>query len=203
MRHHGAPDKTERILPMGTDLAQAQADMRHAYYGGAAGMLASSLAWACAAIAAVQASPRQAVWVLFVGGMLIHPVGVLVSKALGRPGQHARDNPLGALAWASTLWLIFSLPLAYAVSLLRMEWFFPAMLLVIGGRYLVFSSLFGMPVYWACGLSLAGAGYLLGSTGAAPATSAVAGAAIEVAFAAAIFALHHREARPRIPQGEP
>jgi len=179
-----------------TDLSQAQADMRFAYFGGASGMLASSIAWLCAAVATMQASPKQAVWVLFIGGMMIHPVGVLISKVLGRPGNHSKGNPLGSLAWASTLWLIFSLPLAYAVSLLRIEWFFPAMLLVIGGRYLVFSSLFGMRIYWACGLALAAAGYALAQASASPTVSAFTGAAIEVVFAIAIFALNRREVRP-------
>jgi hypothetical protein len=182
-------------MVMTTDLSQAQADMRFAYVSGASGMLASSIAWLCAAIATTHASPEKAVWVLFIGGMMIHPVGVLISKLLGRPGNHSKGNPLGSLAWASTLWLIFSLPLAYAVSLLRIEWFFPAMLLVIGGRYLVFSSMFGMRIYWVCGLALAGAGYLLGQAKASPTSSAFAGAAIEAAFAAAIFVLNRREAR--------
>ena len=180
---------------MTTDLSRAQADMRFAYVSGASGMLASSIAWLCAAIATMQASPKQAVWVLFIGGMVIHPVGVLISKVLGRPGNHSKGNPLGSLAWASTLWLIFSLPLAYAVSLLRIEWFFPAMLLVIGGRYLVLSSLFGMRIYWACGLVLAGAGYSLGQASASPTMSAFAGASIEFSFAAAVFALNRREVR--------
>ena len=180
---------------MTTDLSQAQADMRFAYFSGASGMFASSIAWLCAAIATIQASPKQAVWVLFIGGMMIHPVGVLISKLLGRPGNHSKGNPLGSLAWASTLWLIFSLPLAYAVSLLRIEWFFPAMLLVIGGRYLVFSSLFGMRIYWGCGLVLAGAGYFLWQANASPTLSAFAGAAIEVAFATAVFFLNRREVR--------
>lgn len=178
---------------MQTNLPQAQADMRFAYYGGAAGMLASSIAWLCAAIATIQASPQQAVWVLFIGGMLIHPVGVMIAKLLGRSGNHAKGNPLASLAWASTLWLIFSLPLAYAVSLLRIEWFFPAMLLVIGGRYLVFGTLFGMRVYWVCGLSLAGTAYLLAIIKATPTLAAFTGSAIEVVFAAIIFFLHLRE----------
>ncbi len=178
---------------MQTNFPQAQADMRNAYFGGAAGMLASSIAWLCAAIATIQASPQQAVWVLFIGGMLIHPVGVMIAKLLGRSGNHAKDNPLGSLAWASTLWLIFSLPLAYAVSLLRVEWFFPAMLLVIGGRYLVFGTLFGMRVYWVCGLSLAGAAYLLATIKATPTLGAFAGSAIEAVFAVFIFVQNQRE----------
>ena len=178
---------------MTTDLSQAQADMRFAYVGGASGMLASSIVWLCAAIATIQASPKQAIWVLFIGATLIHPVGVLISKLNGRPGNHSKGNPLAQLAAASTLWLIFSLPLAYAVSVLRIEWFFPAMLLVIGGRFLVFSSLYGLHIYWACGLALAGAGCILGQANASPTLSALAGATIEGAFAAVIFVLNRRE----------
>ncbi len=180
---------------MTNNLHDAQADMRSAYFGGAAGVLASSIAWLCAAIATTQTSAQRAVWVLFIGGMLIHPVGVLIAKLLGRSGNHSKGNPLGPLAWASTFWLIFSLPLAYAVSLLRVDLFFPAMLLIIGGRYLVFSSLFGMRTYWACGLALAGAAYLLALTRATPTMGAFTGSAIEAIFAAFIFTQNQREMR--------
>jgi hypothetical protein len=169
--------------------------MRFGYYSGALGIFASAGAWLAAAVVALQASPEQAVWVLFVGGVLIHPVSVLLAKMLGRPGKHEAGNPLAALAFASTLWLIFSLPLAYGASILRMEWFFPAMLLVIGGRYLTFGSLFGMRIYWVLGLTLAIAGYLLGSARALPAVSAFVGAGIEAAFAVAVLVLGRHEVR--------
>lgn len=174
------------------DLAASQSDMRNAYCSGGAGVLASALAWGAAAATAWLASPQQAVWALFVGGMLIHPVGVLLCKLLGSRGHHAKGNPLGSLAWASTLWLIFSLPLAYAASLQRIEWFFPAMLLVIGGRYLVFATVFGMRLYWVLGLVLAGAGFALARAAAPPVVSVLAGAAIEAAFAAVALIGHRR-----------
>jgi hypothetical protein len=177
------------------EIRQAQADMRFAYNSGATGMLASAIAWTCATATVLFGTPGQAVWTLFIGGMLIHPVSILISKMLGRPGNHSKGNPLGALALASTAWLIFSLPLAYAASLLRIEWFFPAMLLVIGGRYLVFAALYGMRTYWVCGLTLAGAGFLLGLLLAPPILSAFAGAAIELTFAAALFVLDQRAQR--------
>lgn len=172
------------------DISAAQQDMRRGYVSGAPGIFASSLAWFAATYVAWHLSPEQAVWVLFVGGAMIHPVGVLISKSLGASGNYSKSNPLGNLAFASTLWLIFSIPLAYAVSLQRVEWFFPAMLLVIGGRYLTFGTLFGMRLYWALGLTLAAAGALLAQTASAPAMSALAGAAIEFVFALVAFGLH-------------
>lgn len=178
---------------MSFDLASAQADMRRAYYGGAAGMAASAAAWTAAAIVATRGQSDTAIWTLLVAGMFIHPAGMLLSRIAGRPGAHAKGNPLAGLAGAGTFWLIFSLPLAYAASRLHLAWFFPAMLLVIGGRYLTFDTLFGNRLYWGCGLALAAAGVLLGRALAPPALAAFAGAAIEAAFALAI-ALRERRA---------
>lgn len=168
-------------------IADAQRDMRDAYFSGAPGMITSATAWLVAAVFAWRVSPERAVWVLFIGGMLIHPVSVLLTKALGRSARHSRGNPFATLALASTFWLVLSLPLAYAVSLVRIEWFFPAMLFVIGGRYMTFSTMFGTRVFWVCGAALALAGYWLGRMLAAPYVTAFTGAGIEAVFAIAIF----------------
>ena len=168
-------------------IADDQQDMRAAYFGGAPGMLTSSVAWLTAGVVAVGQTPERAVWALFIGGMLIHPVAVLIIKAMGRSGAHRKGNPLGALAMATTVWMIFCLPLAYVVSLRRIEWFFPAMLLVIGGRYLTFATVFGSRVFLACGAALALAAYALVATMASPWLGAFTGAGIEAAFAILIF----------------
>ncbi|MEO6064651.1 MAG: hypothetical protein ABIP49_02570 [Lysobacterales bacterium] len=156
--------------------------MRVAYYGGAPGMLTSSLVWFVAAVVAVRMSASAAVLALFVGGMLIHPVSVVLCKAFGRSAAHSKGNPFGGLAMASTGWLILSLPLAYVVSLYRMEWFFPAMLFVIGGRYLTFAIMFGSRVFLGCGVALAAGGYVLAKFGATAAVGALTGSAIEAVF---------------------
>jgi len=116
---------------------------------------------------------------LLVGGMLIHPLGLLLCKALGRPAKHSTANPLASLALATTVWLVLSLPLAWVVSLHRIDWFFPAMLCVIGGRYLCFHTLYGLRTYLFCGAVLAGAGFLLVRLDAGPTAGAFAGSAIE------------------------
>ena len=172
------------------EVDEAQRDMRDGYFSGAAGILASSLAWAAAAAATIFVSAETAVWVLFAGGMLIHPASIVICKVLGARGNHAKENPLAPLAIATTFWLIFSLPIVYVVSLQRMEWFFPAMLLVIGGRYLTFALLYGMRIFWALGLALAGAGFALGYIAAQPAIAVVAGAGIELVFAVVVLMLH-------------
>ena len=120
-----------------TSIADAQREMRFVYYGGAPGMLTSAAVWLTAGIVSLLVSPERAVWTLFIGGMLIHPISILLTKLMGRSGKHSPGNPFGTLAIATTFWLVLSLPLAYAVSLIRIEWLFPAMHLVIGGRYLI------------------------------------------------------------------
>ena len=174
-------------------ISDSQRDMRSAYYGGAFGMLSSALAWFAAAVVALRVSPERAVWVLFVGAMFIHPIAVLLNKAVGRTGSHQAGNPLGSLAMATTFWLILSCPLAYAASLVHIEWFFPAMLLVIGGRYFTFATLFGTRIYWVCGATLALAGYLLAKSQASPALGAFTGSAIEAVFACIIFTTARHE----------
>jgi hypothetical protein len=168
-------------------IEEAQQDFRLAYFGGAPGMLVSALAWLAAGLASIYGSPQRAVIVLFVGGMLIHPVSTLVTRALGRSAKPAPGNPLGRLALETTVWLILCLPLAFAVSRFRIEWFFPAMLLLIAGRYAVFASMFGSRIFWVCGAALATAAYVLVKVGADPTAGAFTGSAIEAVFSSVIF----------------
>ena len=175
-----------------TTIEEAQREMRDAYLSGAPGMLVSASVWVAAGVVAQTVSAQRAMWTLFFGGMLIHPIGVAVLRLLGRTARHSRGNPFGMLALANTAWLIFSMPLAYAAFALDAAWFFPAMMLVIGGRYCTFAPMFGLRAYWGCGLALAAAAYALARVGAAPATGAFSGAAIEAAFAFVVLASARR-----------
>jgi hypothetical protein len=181
---------------METTVAAAQSDMRRGYYSGAPGILASALSWSAAAATAALVSPERAIWVLLIGGALIHPVAVVICRLLGASGSHAKTNPLAPLAAASTLWLIFCLPLAYGLGLQKPAWFFASMLLVIGGRFLVFSTLYGMRLYWVLGMTLAAAGVASGWLNVPFPLVALAGAAIEMSFAAAAFVQHRKWVHP-------
>jgi hypothetical protein len=181
-------------------IAEAQRDIRLAYYGGATGLFASATAWLAASVAAVISTPGVAILTLLVGGMLIFPVSVLLSKTLGRSGAHSKINPLGPLALESTFWMLLGIPVAYAASLFRVEWFFPAMLLTIGGRYLTFATLYGMRIYWACGATLALVAFLLVVTRAPVVAGALAGALIEYGFGAVVLLQERNRA---VHQGTP
>lgn len=174
-------------------LEAAQADMRHAYYGGATGITTSALAWLAAAAIAMAVSPRGAIAALFIGGMFIHPGAMLLSKLLGRPGTHEKGNPLARLALESTVWLLLAIGVAFLASFQRAEWFFIAMMLTIAGRYFTFATLYGLRLYWACGVALAVTGFALAALNAGAATITLAGGLIELAFAAAVFAGERRK----------
>ncbi len=184
-------------------LAQAQADMRQAYWHGAFGVLASALAWAIATGIAATGRPQQAVWALLIGGMFIFPVSLVMAKLAGRAGMHQKTNPLGRLAMFSTFGLLAGCALALWVATMKLEWFFPTMLLVIGGRYLVFTAVYGLRLYWALGFTLAAAGLVLGGVLTAPSPElkalgpllgAATGAGIEALFGVVLF-LQGRTAR--------
>ncbi len=168
-------------------IADAQRDMREAYYGGATGAVTSATAWLVAAFVATFVNPTAGMWTLIFGGMLIFPVSVLLSKLVGRSGRHSEANPLAPLAMEGTVWMLISIPLAVGAAFYRVEWFFPAMMLVIAGRYLTFATLYGMRIYWAFGATLALAVIPLLTFEAPAAAGAFAGAGIEYLYGIAIF----------------
>jgi len=177
---------------MDMTIAEAQADMRAGYLSGGTGILASALVWLVAATVAIYSSNKNAVWALLIGGMFIYPVGLLICKLFGASGTHTKNNPLGKLAGASTFWLIFCLPMAYLIGLQNPSWFFSAMLLIIGGRYLVFATLYGMRLYWILGLVLAAVGFALAVLNATAHMAATAGGTLEAVFAVICVVQHRR-----------
>lgn len=168
-------------------ITEAQCDMRAAYYNGATGAVCSATAWLAAGLVATFASGQAGIITLVFAGMAIFPASVGLSKLLGRSGKNAARNPLAPLAISGTIWMLLSIPTAIAVSAHRIEWFFPAMLLVIGGRYLTFPTLYGLKAYWWFGATLALAAILLVTLDAPVASGAFTGALIEYAFGIILF----------------
>ncbi|TDR20714.1 DUF7010 family protein [Marinicella litoralis] len=138
----------------------AQKDMNFSYYGGGTGVLVSGIVWSLAGLVALLHTEVASMLTLFIGGMFIFPAGMLIAKMLKRPGKHLPQNPLGKLAIESTLILFVGLFLAYCVARLKIEWFYPIMLLTIGVRYLVFNTLYQLKTYWLLGVILMVSGML-------------------------------------------
>ena len=193
---HAGARFTHGPTPRMTELtfAHAQADMRRSYLFGAPGILVSGLVWLASALVAILVSEKVAVLALLIGGAAIHPLAVLTTKLLGGTGSHTPGNPLGRLAIEGTFWLLAGIAIAYGIHLLRLEWFFPAMLLLVGGRYLTFQTVYGLRTYWFCGAALCVVGLALALARAPAAVGAFAGAVVELIFAAVVFGQARRHA---------
>jgi hypothetical protein len=160
----------------------AQLDMSRAYLHGYPGVVVSGIIWFISGLTAIFYSPERAVWTLLIGGVFIFPVSVILNRVLGTSGTHASNNPLGRLAMEGTVFMLICMPLAYMLSFQQVEWFFQGMLVIIGGRYLTFSTLYGTRFYWVLGIGLIAAAFLLFAFNAPSNISAIAGAAIEITF---------------------
>lgn len=158
----------------------AQKNMNEAYSGGFAGVIVSGIVWFITGVTTFFLPVENVVWVLFFGGMFIHPSGILLDKILGTSGVHDKENPLGKLAMEGTIWMIICLPIALMLTFQNPVWFFQAMLLIIGGRYLTFQTLYGNKVFWLLGLILVFAGFSLFFLKAQANVSIFTGALIEI-----------------------
>jgi drug/metabolite transporter (DMT)-like permease len=170
-----------------TPTAAHQAEMRHAHFNGAPGILVSGLVWITAAPVCHFVGTKQGVWALLIGGALIHPLSLVVTKLLGRPAKTDKANALNQLAMASTVWLILCCAMAYGLFLLNPALFFPAMMATIGSRYLVFASVFGRSVFWVLGVCLIAAAFVAIVLSLPPVFAAGLGGLIEILFAFRVF----------------
>ena len=77
--------------------------------------------------------------------------------------------------------------LAFHVAKLQVEWFYPIMLMIIGVRYLVFNTLYGIKTYWVLGGLLMLTGMLCILLGANFIIGAFVGGVTEIVFSLVIF----------------
>lgn len=170
-----------------TPTQEHQTEMCHAYYDGAPGVVVSSLVWFSSAFVCWQFGIEKAVWTLLVGGALIHPLSLVLTKVLRRPAVTHKDNALNTLAITSTVWLIVCCAMSYGLYLLHPKLFYPAMMACIGSRFLIFASIYGKRFFillGACLILAANAALFLQLPNAVAAT--VSGA-IELGFAIVLF----------------
>jgi hypothetical protein len=180
-------DQTPRI-PMNLSPNEAhQHEIRRAFHDGAPGILVSGLVWITAALVSWQLGTKQAVWTLLIGGALIYPLGLLLTKVLGHSATTDKRNPMNQLAMASTVWLILGCAMAYGLYLFRPVLFFPAMMATIGCRYMIFATIYGTAMYWLLGATLLVAANLSLFLMAPPTVAAGLGGLIEVVFAVLVF----------------
>ena len=128
-------------------VADAQQEIRQAYIGGFMGQLVSGLVWLTTATVATFGSPRTAILLVVIGGMLIYPLTRLGLTAIGHRVAITAGNPLNGLAMQVAFTLPLALPVVGAAALYRLDWFFPALMIILGAHYLPFVFLYGMRLF--------------------------------------------------------
>ncbi len=140
---------------------QAQREMRLSLLGGFMGQLVSALLWLASAVLATWWTQRSAIMLLIGAGFFIFPLTKLGLRLIGHREKVSTDNPLNALGMQAAFVLPLSLLLVGAAALYRIEWFYPAFMIVLGAHYLPFVTLYGMRMFYALAAILVAAGVVL------------------------------------------
>lgn len=139
------------------DIGDAQREMRTRFAGGFYGQLVSGLLWLVSASLAAWSTPRAAITTLVVGGFFIFPTTELLIRVAGGRSPLSAQNALRSLGMQVAFVLPFSMPLLLPVGLYRLNWFYPAMMVLLGAHYIPFVFLYGMRMFAVlAGLVVAG-----------------------------------------------
>jgi hypothetical protein len=159
------------------------------------GQTVAGLLWLGSAALGTWGRPGPAIVLLVVGGMFIFPLTRLGLGLLGGRGRMRPENPLGELGWQVAFTLPLCLPVVGAATLYRLEWFYPAFMIVLGAHYLPFAFLYGMRMFIALCALLVGGGFVIGWQGLGDfALGAWLTGALLLAFAALGLVFVRREA---------
>ena len=143
-------------------ISDAQRDVRTVFLGGFAGQLVSSGVWFLSAATATWRSPRTAMAVLFVVGIFIFPMTQLLLRLMARPASLPKGHPMNALGMQVAFVLPLTLPLVFAATAYRENWFYPAFMIALGSHYLPFIFLYGMWQFGVLAAFLIGSGLAIG-----------------------------------------
>lgn len=145
-----------------SDIDTARADLRLAYRSASVGQFYSGIVWLGSAAAWQLISVEVAIWVLLVGGFLIYPVSVVVTRLLGNAGTVEAGNPLREASITIPIVGALGIPVAGAAALYEIDWFYPAFMVIMGAHYLPFSHLYGMRIFIPLGAGMTLIGLVIG-----------------------------------------
>ena len=145
----------------GMNIADAQEETRTRFVGGFYGQLVSGVLWLASASLGVWGSPRAAIVTLVVGGFFIFPLTELLVRLGGERAVLSPSNSLRHLGMQVAFVLPLSMPLLLPVGLYRLNWFYPALMILLGAHYLPFVTLYGMKMFAALSALLVGGGVVI------------------------------------------
>jgi hypothetical protein len=142
-------------------IPEAQMEMRSRYVGGFYGQLVSGVLWLVSAGLGAWGSPRSAITSLVVGGFFIFAMTELLVRIAGGATSLSASNALRGLGMQTAFVLPFSMLLLLPVTLYRLNWFYPALMILLGAHYLPFVTLYGMRMFAALAALLIGGGVII------------------------------------------
>ena len=143
------------------NIVDAQREVRFRYSGGFYSQAVSGLIWLVSASFASWSSPRTAITVLVIGGFFIFAITELLVRTVGSRLKLNRRNLLPQLGMQVAFVLPLSMPLLLPVSQYNLNWFYPALMILLGAHYLPFVFLYGMRMFAALAASLLGGGIII------------------------------------------
>jgi hypothetical protein len=142
-------------------ISEAQSEIRRRFVGGFYGQFVAGILWLSSAGLAVWLGPRASIIMLVAGGFFIFPATELLIRAVGERVPVSSTNALQSLGMQIAFVLPLSMPLLLPVGLYRLNWFYPAMMILLGAHYLPFVFLYGMRMFAVLAALLVGGGILI------------------------------------------
>lgn len=129
------------------DIQDAQREVRLVYMGGFWGQLVLSAIWLVSAALGTWVTPKASILAVVVGGFFSFPLMQMLLLLSGHPARVSKENRLHSLCMQNAFVLGFSMLLLVAVGHYRLNWFFPALMVLVGAHYIPFASSFGMRMF--------------------------------------------------------
>lgn len=130
------------------EIQDAQREVRSVYIGGFWGQLVSSVIWLVSAAVGTWGTPKASILTAIIVGFFIFPLTQLMLRLSGRPTRVSKENSLHWLGMQVAFVLPLSMLLLVPVTYFRLNWFFPALMILLGAHYLPFVFLYGMRIFW-------------------------------------------------------
>jgi hypothetical protein len=139
------------------EIQDAQREVRSVYIGGFWGQLLYSIVWLASAAMGAWVSPKASILTSVIGGAFIFPLVQMMLRLSGRPASVSKENQFNILGMQIALVGPFSMLLLFPVALYNLNWFFPALMVLMGAHYLPFATLYGMRMFlFLSGILMAG-----------------------------------------------
>lgn len=129
------------------DIQDAQREVRSVYVGGFWGQLLYSIIWLASAAMGTWVTPRASILTVVIGGAFVFPLIKMMLRLSGRPSSMSKANAFNILGMQVALVGPFSMLLLIPVALYNLNWFFPALMVLMGAHYLPFATVYGMRMF--------------------------------------------------------